>query len=167
MAGQHENAGADDGADAEGDEAGRRQRALERHAAMGDESLDLPFLRLRLQRGDRLPSPEIGHGDGPSKVGRPCRAAFRLPPSVRDASEFVQFRPASARFSAGPAKHRRTIGGNCKIWAKCWSEWQDLRLRPLLIDFASRFLIAVQRLCTRIVYSPQAVGSACAVRRCR
>jgi hypothetical protein len=35
MAGQHENAGADDGADPEGYEAGRRQGALEWNAAMG------------------------------------------------------------------------------------------------------------------------------------
>jgi len=47
MAGQHENAGADDGADPQGYEAGRRQRALERNAAMGGQGLKIPVFRLR------------------------------------------------------------------------------------------------------------------------
>ena len=52
MAGQHENAGADDGADPEGYEAGRRQGALEWNAAMGGQGLNIPFFRLRAQRSD-------------------------------------------------------------------------------------------------------------------
>jgi hypothetical protein len=74
MAGQHENAGADDGADPQGYEAGRRQGALERDAAMGGQDLNITFFRLRTQRGDRLPGPEIGHGNDPSKAGRARRA---------------------------------------------------------------------------------------------
>jgi len=77
MAGQHENAGADDGADPEGYEAGRRQGALEWNAAMGGQGLNIPFFRLRAQRSDRLPGPEIRHGNGPSKAGRARRACSR------------------------------------------------------------------------------------------
>ena len=32
------------------------------------------------------------------------------------------------------------IGGKCKIWAKCWSEWQDLPMRLPTIDFAYELL---------------------------
>jgi hypothetical protein len=99
---------------------------------MGGQGLDIRFFRLRAQRSDRLPGPQIGHGNGPGRAALPRRLA----PSVRDASEFVQFRPASARLPLVPSSIGGPIGGKCKIWAKCWSEWQDLRFRPLLIDSA-------------------------------
>ena len=83
MAGQHENAGADDGADPQGYEAGRRQGALEWNAAMGGQGLNIPFFRLRAQCSDRLPGPEIRHGNGPSKAGRARRASSRHPFAMR------------------------------------------------------------------------------------
>jgi len=128
MAGQHENAGADDGADPEGYEAGRRQGALEWNAAMGGQGLNIPFFRLRAQRSDRLPGPEIRHGNGPSKAGRARRACSRHPFAMR--RSLLSFDQPQPGFPLVPPSIGGPIGGKCKIWAKCWSEWQDLNLRP-------------------------------------
>ncbi len=52
VAGENEDAGADDGADAEPDDMDRGQAALERHPAMPGERLDFRIGHFRLQRGN-------------------------------------------------------------------------------------------------------------------
>ena len=47
MAGEHENAGADDRADAERDQVDGGEAALERHAVMGGERLHLRLFGFR------------------------------------------------------------------------------------------------------------------------
>ena len=74
MSGQHENAGADDGADAERDQVDRRQAALERHAVVRGQRLHLRLRGLRLQRRDRLSRPNFAHGVN-SPVYKPTAAS--------------------------------------------------------------------------------------------
>ena len=100
--------------------------ALEWNAAMGGQGLNIPFFRLRAQCGDRLPGPDWSWQR--SKQGRAGALASSRHRS--DASEFVQFRPAQPGFPLAAPSIGGSIGGECKIWAKCWSEWQDLNLRP-------------------------------------
>jgi hypothetical protein len=65
MAGQHEDAGTDDAADAERYQAPDRERALQRHPAMGDQGLHLGLLGFGLQRLDRFSGEDVSHGRPP------------------------------------------------------------------------------------------------------
>ena len=94
---------------------------------MGGQGLNIPFFRLRAQCSDRFRAQRFVMA---TVQARPGGAPRLVPPPVRDASEFVQFRPAQPGFPLAPPSTGGPIGGECKIWAKCWSEWQDLNLRP-------------------------------------
>ena len=65
MAGEHEDARADDAADTEREEAPHRKRALQGHTAMGYQSLDLGLLGFGLERGHRLSGKDIRHVSRP------------------------------------------------------------------------------------------------------
>ena len=65
VSGQHENARPDDGADAQGDEIGGREAALERHAVVRGQTLRVRLGRLRLQRGNRFARQNLRHGHRP------------------------------------------------------------------------------------------------------
>ena len=61
MSGEDENAGADNGADAERHQIERRQGALERHAVVRGECLHLGFFSFRQQYRKRFAHPDIRH----------------------------------------------------------------------------------------------------------
>ena len=63
--GQHKNARPDDGADAQGDEIGGREAALERHAVVRGQTLRVWLRRLGLQRGNRFARQNLRHGHRP------------------------------------------------------------------------------------------------------
>jgi hypothetical protein len=65
MAGEDEDARADDVSDSERNQTGRRQRSPERNPAMRCESLDIGFLSLGQQQGHRFFGPKICHGNAP------------------------------------------------------------------------------------------------------
>ena len=61
MAGEHEDARADDAADTERDQAPRRKRALQGHAAMGYQGLGLGLFGFGLEYGHRFSGKDIRH----------------------------------------------------------------------------------------------------------
>ena len=73
VSGQDEYAGADDGPDPQRHEIDGRKRSPQRHTGVGDQRLNLAFLRFRLEHRDRLAGPEIGHEGGPGEVWQGSR----------------------------------------------------------------------------------------------
>jgi hypothetical protein len=63
VSGQHENAGADNVADAERHQGESRETALERHAVVRGELLEFGLFGLRLEAGNRFSDKIIGHRD--------------------------------------------------------------------------------------------------------
>jgi hypothetical protein len=61
MSGQDEDAGADDGTNAQRDEVRGRKAALERHTVTGKDGLGFGLLRPRQQRRNGLLRPKISH----------------------------------------------------------------------------------------------------------
>ena len=61
MAGENENAGADDGADTERDNVDGGETALERHAVMRGQLLHVRIGHFGLQYGNRFADEELGH----------------------------------------------------------------------------------------------------------
>ena len=66
MSGQHENAGTDDGPDAERHEVDGGERALERHAVMRGQRLHFRLRGFRLQSRNRFAHPDFRHHGDPS-----------------------------------------------------------------------------------------------------
>jgi len=95
---------------------GWKDHVLSRVFPVGFEILTFgprPFLHLSLRRG----------------AG--CVRCYGLVESVFNVRSHVL--PSSREALAHP------LAQQAEIFAKCWSEWQDLRMRPPIIDFACNF----------------------------
>ena len=69
VAREHEDAGADDAADAERGEARSRQGAFQGDAAVGRQRLDVGLLGLGLEKRKGLSCPDVRHGSRPPYAG--------------------------------------------------------------------------------------------------
>ena len=94
---------------------------------MGGQGLNIPFFRLRAQCSDRLPGPEIRHGNGPSKAGRARRASSRHPFAMRrNLFSFDQLSPVfrwPRQASADPLAENARFGlsvGSCSVSCFLW-----------------------------------------------
>src|SRR5581483_1250461 len=103
MTGEHENPGADDAADAERNQAPRRQCPFQRYAIVGDEGLNLALFGLFFQNPNRFLGQDVHH-DRPPPNSPACPATVRdwwglvKPRSVRtDASRRTGTAKAQSR----------------------------------------------------------------------